>query len=353
MARNWQTATISAATMLPLALAPLLLSSATEPLLAQTTFYPGTENLAPPASASPYSTPYAPLPSVVGAYRVFVSGSDPLTLQQVRQIRPDAFIDRRSFPAVIQAGRFAQQSNAFVLRDQLQRQGLTAQIDNASAATTTLSVPSLPLETLPNDPGPGIPIGPSGNTANTSIPATPLALGSSDSSFAPLTSGNEIEISRLGAGAGAGAGVATPSSLYSTNPPLSSNVLPTEAYYSSTRAPGPSPTSVSLPVLSEPSTPPPRSPNRYVTAVPTGSVDTLARVRRAYPRACFQTSRLGTFIQVADSGSRRDVELVKDYLRAQNVDARVIYYRQESAPPPLTGPQADNACPGAVVRRSR
>ncbi len=337
VSRTWRTATAwRAAVSLPLTLVSLLASGAAVPLLAQNIF--PSDPLTPPSAL-----PSQSLPQALGTYRVFVAGSDPSTLDQVRQVIPDAFVDRRSSPAVIQVGRFAQQANASALRDQLQQQGIGAQIDTVSAVASDLSLPPAPSGSFS---------GPDLASAPPVIAQGPPSVGAGLNAPS-LNPGSEIEISRFGAagGYGAGSGYGAPGSLYSTNPPLSANLLPTEANYAASQAPGASPTSVSLPMLSPPRSAAPRSPNRYIAAVPTGSVETLSRVRRAYPNACFQSSRLGTFIQVADSDQRRDVELVKDYLRTQSVDARVLYFRQESSPPPITGAQLNYACPDAVIRR--
>lgn len=86
-------------------------------------------------------------------YRVLVSGDSSLLLQQVRYVEPQAFV--RPGEGVIQAGLFIDQSNAQELVQQLQGQGIQAQITTigtrGSSSSQAVARPSYYFVAIPSD----------------------------------------------------------------------------------------------------------------------------------------------------------------------------------------------------------
>lgn len=124
-------------------------------LLAQLAFPP-----APPAAPSASST-------AGQQYIVYVDGSNPTVLAQVRQLQPDAFPTFHGGRSVIQTGRFNSYQNAQQQATILANQGLGADVAEVPAAFSYASaVPSAPnysggLPGLPVVPVPAAPGGPS------------------------------------------------------------------------------------------------------------------------------------------------------------------------------------------------
>lgn len=68
------------------------------------------------------------------------------------------------------------------------------------------------------------------------------------------------------------------------------------------------------------------SPERpYVAAVPGQQENALDQIKQCYSGAFITTSRLGPYIHVGSFESYREAQAVTNWLRSQNLDARVIY----------------------------
>lgn len=68
-----------------------------------------------------------------------------------------------------------------------------------------------------------------------------------------------------------------------------------------------------------------RPNNPYVVAVPGRDHALLETLKGCYPMAFITTFRLGAYIQVAAYESHRSAKPLADWLRSQQMDARVIY----------------------------
>jgi hypothetical protein len=84
------------------------------------------EFTAPPPSSNPTNNSSR-------LYRVYIKGSSPQLLQQVRNIEPLAFIRRKE--GIIQAGLFVDESRAKSRLEQLQSQGIKAEITKLGSGT--------------------------------------------------------------------------------------------------------------------------------------------------------------------------------------------------------------------------
>ncbi len=147
----------------------------------------------PPPSFPSYSAPSTYQP---GRYMVFVNGNSPMLLDQVKRVEPGAFLRSMNGSTIIQAGRFAQVSNARVRISELESMGIGARIAEVPGESSPGMAPP------PSTVAPAAPVGaaPSGLEA-------PMADGSKG--YFVVIPGTEAElsgvasqISQMGLGSG-------------------------------------------------------------------------------------------------------------------------------------------------------
>ncbi|MBD0334819.1 MAG: hypothetical protein ICV62_04975 [Cyanobacteria bacterium Co-bin13] len=137
-------------------------------------------------------------------YIVYVSGSDPLLLDQLRSIEPEAFETSHQGQSVIQVGRYSVYQNAQQQVSTLSSQGIGAQIAQVGAVVPTYGQLPTPPPTAYISSGdlPPLPVvpGPQGSIPVVPVPTVPTAaapnveFGQPPSVYSGPTSGNEMPL---------------------------------------------------------------------------------------------------------------------------------------------------------------
>jgi len=268
----------------------LALANVASPVMAQNSSFP-EDSIAPSIPINRATSFPAPsnfsntIPSNANQYVVYVPRNNPMVLQQVRAIVPDAFSGRLdNGQSVVQIGRFNNSNLAQRRVEQLKQMGLSADVAtvstklattmpvtdpffSTSAPTNTLGVPNLPPSNFPS------------NFPN-DLPGVPSAI--------PPAGQGTIEISR-----------------------------PQQTYQATPQLPG---QTASI------NPPPEVSRNRYFVIIPSAADAILQKTRNIVPTARLTATERGTYIEVQGYPERRSADTLSSTLRSQGLDSRVIYF---------------------------
>ncbi|MEB3339103.1 MAG: hypothetical protein VKJ46_16650 [Leptolyngbyaceae bacterium] len=158
------------------------------PGVAQTSFEFGAplRSPAPPVSGEQLPVfPQATTPAYLSAdrYLVYVNSTNPIVLQQVKQVAPDAFVRSYGDQSLIQSGVFANPVGAQQQVRDLQAQGIQAQIltiksgQDLPLATTPASTPIVVPQPLTTTVAAPAPTGAAANFGNTASSISALRRG--------------------------------------------------------------------------------------------------------------------------------------------------------------------------------
>ena len=265
----------------------LALANVASPAMAQNPSFP-EDSIAPSIPINRAANFPAPsnfsntIPSNANQYVVYVPGNNPMVLQQVKAIVPDAFSGRLdNGQSVVQIGRFNNSNLAQRRVEQLKQMGLSADVATVStklATTMPVADPFNPISSPTNTLG--VPNLPPSNFPNNDLPGVPSAI--------PPAGQGTIEISR-----------------------------PQQPYQAAPQLPGPT---ASI------NPPPEVSRNRYFVIIPSSADAILQKTKNIVPTARLTATERGTYIEVQGYPERRSADTLSSTLRSQGLDSRVIYF---------------------------
>ena len=262
------------------------------------------------------------IPEAISRYLVFVDGDSPLLLQQVQGIEPTAFRRFLEDRTVIQAGVFEDAANAEARIQELQTQGITANLTTVTLADLSqFDAPPAPVATaVPAAVDPGIVYAPAPGTVVPEATAPLPVVTGGVTGVPPATVASTAPPPQIFT-APAAVTSPVPPEVYSTPTPVysvpnvetfSSPAPPpfTAAYYDAGPAPLPRGYYVSIPARGETNL---AVLQERVVALRTGGWG-------LYPRR----GPLGRHVAVGPFAKRHSAESWSEYYRANGLDARVF-----------------------------